>query len=186
MAAIEIKIGGFGGQGVILCGQVIGKAAAIFGRQHSAMTQAFGPEARGSACSSQVIVSSDPILYPYVRRPRILVVMSQEAYEKFSPALDPEGHLIYESELVSLGKLPPGVKLSGIASTRIAEELGRRIVSNIVMSGFFTAVTDVVSQEAMEKAIMDSVPAGTERLNLAAFRKGYEHGANGASQPASS
>jgi 2-oxoglutarate ferredoxin oxidoreductase subunit gamma len=184
MATIELKIGGFGGQGVILSGQVIGKAAALFGGKHSAMTQSFGPEARGSACSSQVIVSSDPILYPYVRRPDILVVMSQEAYEKFSPALNPEGMLVYESELVSLGEGMAGVKKAGIPSTRIAEELGRKIVSNIVMTGFFTAVTDVVSRDAMEQAVRDSVPPGTERLNLAAFGRGYEYGESGAWQKA--
>ena len=178
MAAIELKIGGFGGQGVILSGQVIGKAAALFDNKYSAMTQSFGPEARGSACSSQVIVSDNPILYPYVRRPSILVVMSQEAYTKFSPALEPKGMLVYESELVELGAVPSGIKTAGIPSTRIAEELGRRIVSNIVMTGFFTAVTGVVTKEAMEKAIQASVPAGTERLNLAAFGRGYAYGAN--------
>jgi len=176
MSAIEVKIGGFGGQGVILSGQVIGKAASLFDNKYSAMTQAFGPEARGSACSSQVIVSGDPILYPYVRRPAILVVMSQEAYEKFSPALLPDGMLVYESELVNPADGAKGAKQAGIPSTRIAEELGRKIVSNIVMTGFFAAVTDVVSREAVEKAIRDSVPPGTERLNLTAFEKGYAYG----------
>ena len=176
MAATELKIGGFGGQGVILSGQVIGKAAALFDAKYSAMTQSFGPEARGSACSAQVLVSSEPILYPYVRKPDILVVMSQEAFDKFSPALDPNGMLVYESELVKLGELPAGLRRAGIPSTRIAEELGRRIVSNIVMTGFFTAVTDVVTKQAMERAIQDSVPAGTERLNLMAFGKGYAYG----------
>jgi 2-oxoglutarate ferredoxin oxidoreductase subunit gamma len=85
---------------------VIGKAAGLFDNKYSAMTQAFGPEARGSACSSQVIVSGDSILYPYVRRPHILVVMSQEAYQKFSPALLPDGMLVYESELVVLANVP--------------------------------------------------------------------------------
>jgi 2-oxoglutarate ferredoxin oxidoreductase subunit gamma len=176
MAAIELKIGGFGGQGVILSGQVIGKAAALFDSKYSAMTQSFGPEARGSACSAQVIISGQPILYPYVRTPDILVVMSQEAFEKFSPALKPDGMLVYESELVQLDSLPASVRRAGIPSTRIAEELGRRIVSNIVMTGFFTAVTDLVSKSAMERAIQDSVPSGTERLNLMAFGKGYAYG----------
>jgi 2-oxoglutarate ferredoxin oxidoreductase subunit gamma len=102
--------------------------------------------------------------------------MSQEAYQKFSPALLPDGMLVYESELVVLANGANGAKQAGIPSTRIAEELGRRIVSNIVMTGFFTAVTDVVSKGAMEKAIRDSVPPGTERLNLTAFEKGYAYG----------
>jgi 2-oxoglutarate ferredoxin oxidoreductase subunit gamma len=176
MAVIELKIGGFGGQGVILSGQVIGKAAALFDSKYSAMTQAFGPEARGSACSAQVLVSDGPILYPYVRKPDVLVVMSQEAFDKYSPEIDPNGMLVYESDLVQLGDLPPGVKTAGVPATRIAEQLGRKIVTNIVMTGFFTAVTDVVTKQAVEKAIADSVPAGTERLNLTAFGKGYDYG----------
>ena len=176
MATIELQIGGFGGQGVILSGQVVGKAAALFDGKHAAVTPSFGPEARGSACSSQVIVSDDPILYPYVRNPGLLVVMSQEAFTKFSPKLRPDGILLYESDLVQLGELPPRVRSAGVPATRIAEELGRKLVSNIVMTGFLAAATGVVSEEAARKAIEDSVPPGTERLNLAAFAKGFSHG----------
>ena len=176
MDTIELKIGGFGGQGIILSGLIIGKAAALFDKRHSVMTKSFGPEARGSACSSQVIISENRILYPYVTRPNILVVMSQEAYTKFSPLLDPKGTLLYESELIELGKLPPCAKRAGIPCTRIAEELGRRIVANIVMLGFFVSQTEAVTREAMRKAIEDSVPKGTEKLNLNAFERGYTYG----------
>ena len=176
MAKTEIKIGGFGGQGVILTGYIIGKAASIFDGKNATMTQAFGPEARGSACSSQIIVADDAILYPYVKRPQIMVIMSQEAFTKFSPQLDPNGMILIEEELVDPQGLPPTVKVFGIPATRIAEELGRKIVLNIVMAGFFTAVTGIVSKNAMRKAIETSVPKGTEGLNLMAFEKGYEYG----------
>jgi len=176
MARTEIKIGGFGGQGVILTGYVIGKAASLYDGKDATMTQAFGPEARGSACSSQVIVSDGAILYPYVKTPQVMVLMSQEAYTKFIPQIDPEGMLLIEEELVKPEKLPPGVKVFGIPATRIAEELGRKVVLNMVMAGFFTAVSQAVSKEAMRKAIESSVPKGTEGLNLAAFEKGYEYG----------
>jgi len=175
MDVVELKIGGFGGQGVILAGLIIGKGATLFDGKHCAMTQSFGPEARGSACSSQVIISQNRILYPYVRHPNILVVMSQEAFTKFSPSLVPNGTLLYESDLVEIGKLPASIKTAGIPCTRIAEELGRKIVANIVMVGFFTGQTGVVSREAMHKAIEDSVPKGTEKLNLEAFEKGYTY-----------
>jgi 2-oxoglutarate ferredoxin oxidoreductase subunit gamma len=175
MNSVELKIGGFGGQGVILAGLIIGKAATLFDGKCSTMTQSFGPEARGSSCSSQVIISGDPILYPYVVRPNILVVMSQEAYTKFSPELDPSGKLLYESELVELPGTVPFKERAGVPCTRIAEELGRKMVANIVMLGFFTAQTDVVSREAMHKAIEDSVPRGTEKLNLDAFERGYAY-----------
>jgi 2-oxoglutarate ferredoxin oxidoreductase subunit gamma len=177
MGISEIKIGGFGGQGVILTGIIIGRAASIYDDKFATMTQAFGPEARGSACSSQVIVSGDPILYPYVTHPGILVVMSQEAFTKFYPQMPDEGLLLYESDLVQTNGLKPGIQPFGIPATRFAEELGRKMVLNIVMTGFFTAVTGVIGMEAMRKAVEASVPPGTESLNLQAFQKGYDYGA---------
>jgi len=176
MAKTEIKIGGFGGQGVILTGYVIGKAASIFDNKFATMTQSFGPEARGSSCSSQVIVSDDRILYPYISVPQIMVIMSQEAFNKFSPQIDPNGILMVEEELVEVSGLPDTVKLYGIPATRIAEELGRKVVLNMVMAGFFTAVTKLIDKDAMRKAVEDSVPPGTEELNLKAFDRGYEWG----------
>src|SRR5436305_7264462 len=111
----EIRIAGFGGQGVILAASVIGKAAAIFEGGFATMTQSFGPEARGGSSSAQVILSSEPILYPYVARPDILVVMSQEAYTRFAPQLKPGGILITENELVQMGgvALPENVRVYG-------------------------------------------------------------------------
>jgi 2-oxoglutarate ferredoxin oxidoreductase subunit gamma len=177
MEKTEIRVGGLGGQGVILCGQIIGKAASIFDLKHSTLIQAFGPEARGSACSAQVTVSDEPIGYPYVKNPDILVVMSPDAYTQFAPQLKPTGILLYESELIKVDeRLPKGVTAFGIPATRFAEELGRRLVLNIVMVGFFTGVTNLVSLGAVERAVRDSVPRGTEDLNMRALRKGYEYG----------
>jgi 2-oxoglutarate ferredoxin oxidoreductase subunit gamma len=103
--------------------------------------------------------------------------MSPNAYTQFAPQLKPGGILLYEKELIALDdKLPTGVKAFGVPATRFAEELGRRLVLNIVMTGFFTGVTGVVSFDAAEKAVKSSVPKGTEDLNLRAFRKGYEYG----------
>ena len=176
MARTEIKIGGFGGQGVILSGYIIGRAAAIYDAKHATMIQAFGPEARGSACSAQVIVSPEPIAYPYITSPSVMIVMSQEAYTKFSPELAEGGVLITEEELVKPHNLRKDLKHFSIPATRFAEELGRKMVLNIVMMGFFTAVTDIVGCEAMRRAVKVSVPRGTEQLNLDAFNKGYEYG----------
>lgn len=177
MAKTEIRIGGLGGQGVILCGLIIGKAAAIHDGKHATLIQAFGPEARGSACSAQVTLSEREIGYPYVKQPNVLVLMSQDAYTQFAPTLKPGGLLLYEEDLVTLDdKVPADARALGIPATRFAEELGRRLVLNIVMAGFFTGVTGLVSQDAMEKAVKDSVPKGTEDLNMRALRKGLEFG----------
>lgn len=176
MARVEIKIGGFGGQGVILSGYIIGRAAAIYDNKHSTMIQAFGPEARGSACSAQVIVSQEPIAYPYIVSPEIMIVMSQEAYTKFTPELASGGVLITEEELVQPHNLRRDIKHFSIPATRFAEELGKKLVVNIVMMGFLAAVTNVVGRKAMEQAVLASVPKGTEELNLKAFEKGYAYG----------
>jgi len=172
----EIRISGFGGQGVILSAIVIGKAGCIFENGFSTMTQAFGPEARGGACSAQVILSNEPILYPYVTRPNILVTMSQEAYSLFTPQLKDDGILIIEQDLVRVEKLPPGVRVYGVPATRLAEELGKRMVLNIVMVGFFAAVTNVLEPDAIRQAVADSVPGAFRDLNLKAFDKGFEYG----------
>ncbi len=177
MAKTEIRVGGLGGQGVILCASIIGKCASIFEGKHATLIQAFGPEARGSACSAQVTVSSEVIGYPYVKNPDILVLMSQDAYTQFIPDLKPGGMVLYEEELVKIdGKLPKGAKAIGIPATRFAEELGRRLVLNIVMVGFFAGATNLLSFESVEKAVKDSVPKGTEDLNLKALKKGYDYG----------
>lgn len=179
MRLTEVRIAGFGGQGVILAAMVIGKAASIFQNEHATMTQSFGPESRGGACSAQVILSDEPILYPYVTRPDVLVAMSQEAYTKFVPELKEGGLLIVERDLVQVTNLPSGVRVYGVPATRLAEELGRRMVLNIVMVGFFAAVTNLLDPEALRKAIDDSVPPAYRELNRRAFDKGYEYGAAG-------
>ena len=173
----EIRIAGFGGQGVILAAAVIGKAKALYqGGGYATMTQNFGPEARGGSCSAQVILANEPILYPYVTQPDILVVMSQEAYTRFAPELKPGGTLIVEQDLVHLDGRRSGVRVFGVPATRLAEELGRKVVLNVVMVGFFAGVTKLLSPEALRKAIADSVPPALQKLNLQAFDKGFEYG----------
>jgi 2-oxoglutarate ferredoxin oxidoreductase subunit gamma len=176
MQLTEIRIAGFGGQGVILSAIILGKAASIYQEAFATMTQSFGPEARGGACSAQLIVSDAPVLYPYVTRPDILVVMSQEAYTRFVPELKDGGTLIVEQDLVHLSDLKGDIRVYSVPATRIAEELGKRMVLNSVMVGFFTAVTGLLDADAVRKAVADSVPASFRELNLKAFEKGFEHG----------
>jgi len=176
MSRTEIRVTGFGGQGVILCGYLIGKAASIHDNQHATLNQSFGPEARGSACSAQVIVSDEKILYPYIQQPDILLAMSKEAYYKFEPELKKDGLLLVDEDLVKDAKPRDKIKMYRIPATRIAEDLGRKIVLNIVMLGFFTAITKLIDHEAVRKTVETSVPKGTEELNLKAFDSGYEYG----------
>ena len=167
----EIRITGFGGQGVVLSGYIIGRACAVHAEKHATMIQSFGPEARGSACSTTVAVSDTEVLYPYIGRPNVFVVMSAEGYDKYRDELKDTGTLIYEKDLVK-PRLKDGQPSFGVSSTRIAEGLGRAIVQNIVMLGFFAAATGIVPLEAMRQAVAESVPEGTQELNLRAFDAG--------------
>jgi len=178
MRLTEIRIAGFGGQGVILSAVVLGKAASIYENGFATMTQNFGPEARGGACSAQLVVSDAPVLYPYVTHPDIMVIMSQEAYNRFARELKPGGTLIIEEDLVRVSNVNLDKKVYSIPATRFAEELGKRMVLNSVMVGFFTAVTKLLSVDAVRKAVADSVPSSFRELNLKAFDKGYEYGLN--------
>lgn len=176
MQLTEIRIAGFGGQGVILSAIVIGKATSIVEGHHATMTQNFGPEARGGACSAQLVLSDQPVLYPYVTNPDILVVMSQEAYAKFAPELRPGGLMLIEQDLVRVSNIPVGTRIYGIPATRIAEEIGKRMVLNIVMTGFFGAVTGLLQRDSLRKAVESSVPAAFRELNLKAYDRGFDYG----------
>jgi 2-oxoglutarate ferredoxin oxidoreductase subunit gamma len=174
----EIRIAGFGGQGIILAGYIIGKAAAIFDDKFSTLIQSFGPEARGSSCAAQVIISDSQILYPYIIKPNISVLLSRDAFEKFADELVEGGIMLIEKDLVQPQKPPKNISIYAIPATRLAEEMGRKIVTNIIMVGFFAATTKITSYEAARKAVESSVPPGTQELNLKAFETGYEYGTN--------
>lgn len=177
MLLTELRIAGFGGQGVIMCAQVIGRAASIVENGFATMTQNFGPEARGGACSAQLILSPDPILYPYVVRPDLMVLMSQEAFVKFHGDIKPGGTLIIEQELVRVQEIAvPDVKVYAIPATRIAENIGKKMVQNIVMTGFFGAISGLLQRDSLRKAVEDSVPSAFAELNRMAFDAGYDYG----------
>ena len=172
----EIRLTGLGGQGIVRAGQIIGKAATIYDGRNAILIQSYGPEARGGATSAQVIISDEPIWYPRLIAPSTLIAMSQEGWDKYHGELRGGSLALIEEDLVEPGSLPKGVRLLSIPATRIAEGLGRSIVANVVMLGFFAAFTDAVSVEALRESVRTSVPKGTEELNLTAFERGYKYG----------
>jgi len=171
----KIKISGFGGQGVILSAYIIGKAASIYDKKNASMTQAYGPEARGGACSSQVVISDRDIDYPLVDNADVLIALSQEGYDKFIIILKKDGILLYDSDLVENLKHSSKINSNPIPATRVAEELGAKITANVVMMGFFTAIVKMVSIEAMKQSIQESVPSKYTELNMRAFDEGYNY-----------
>jgi 2-oxoglutarate ferredoxin oxidoreductase subunit gamma len=175
----EILFTGFGGQGIVLAGRILGKAAVIGDNRESTLVQAYGPEARGGACSAQVIIADGAIHYPYVRHPHVLVCMSQGGFDKFIGDMKPDGTLIIDQDLVNPEPVMPkesDAPYFSIPATRMAEELGRKMMANIIMLGFFTAVTGAISVNSAQNAVTESVPKGTEKMNIKAFIKGYDYG----------
>ena len=168
---IQVRIAGYGGQGVILTGMLLGKAASLYDAKEAVFTQSYGPEARGGASSADVVISSEPIDYPLVTEPDILVTLFQEAYTRYRPTLKPGGTLIVESDLVHTNG---DANVAGIPASRMAETIGRRIVANVVVFGYLVGMTHIVSKEAAIKAIEATVKPKTYEMNLKAFSAGYD------------
>jgi len=172
---IEVRIAGFGGQGVVLAGVLLGSASAIYDKKSVIQTQSYGAEARGGAARSEVIISDLPIIYPVVLEPDIFVAMSQIALDKYAHDLKQKGTLIVDEELVTTLPERGDIKVyKGNFSDTASKKLGRSIVANAIMLGFLTSLTNIASAEAMVEAIQTSVPKGTEELNLSAFKLGQE------------
>ncbi len=167
----EIRFSGFGGQGIILMGHILGKAAVLDDKDVT-LTKSYGPEARGGACSTDIILGDSRINYPQVRKPDVLVSMSQSALDTYLPSLEDEGSLIIDTGLVETAR-----DSVGLPATKIAEEeLGLRMVANIVMLGYFAAKTGYVGKDALKESIESLVPKGTEEKNIKAFEMGYQRG----------
>jgi len=170
----EIRFSGFGGQGIILSAVIIGRAAVMYDNKFAVQTQVYGPEARGGASMSAVIIDDEEILYPKVADPNIYVIMSQEGFEKYGAAAADPAVMLVDSSLVHSR---PKCRCIEIPATQEAKQtLKKDIVANIVMLGALVAATHVVSEESLKKAILDSVPKGTEELNLKAMQLGLQLG----------
>ena len=176
MKRTEIRIAGFGGQGVVLAGVLVGTAAAVADGRRAVQTQSYGAAARGGGARSEVVVSDDPIVYPRVTHPDIMIAMSEEAMKKYGPDMRPGGLLIIDSDLVKSPNREDLRLVAVPASNAATQELGRTIVANLIMLGVLVAKTGIVTVAGMEAAIRENVPPKTIDLNLKAFRRGLELG----------
>lgn len=167
----EVRFAGFGGQGVILAAYVLGRAVSVHTPMHATMTQSYGPESRGGACEADVVVGDREIDAPEVSHPDVVVLLSQEAATKNMENARRAAVVLSDVDLV---KLDPDVAAKAISLpfTRTADELGKRIVANMVMLGAFTKASGIVPREAMEKSLAESVKPSTRELNLRAFDAG--------------
>ncbi|MBN2563401.1 MAG: 2-oxoacid:acceptor oxidoreductase family protein [Phycisphaerae bacterium] len=181
---MNIRLAGFGGQGIIMAGYALGHAGVLDGR-NALQTQSYGSESRGGACKSDVIISEGEILELAPSALDALVAMSQPALDRFVANLKPDGILIYDSDLVKPGDAlakpdGSGIRAFGLPATNIAHQtFGRDVVANVIMLGCLAALTGVVSHDSLRKAISQSVPAKTVDMNLEAFEEGFGSGAGG-------
>jgi 2-oxoglutarate ferredoxin oxidoreductase subunit gamma len=171
----ELRIAGFGGQGVVLAGNIVGQAVAVYDKQYAAFTQNYGPEARGGSCTAEVVAAEEPIGYPYLTSPQIVVILSQDAYNKYGKDLPAETQLIIDPDLVKPDPSQSHPYLT-IPTNRMAREMGRVVVANIILLGFLSAVSSYVTAEALRKSVLATVPKGTGEFNMKAFELGYKYG----------
>ncbi len=169
---IEIRLSGSGGQGLILAGVILAEAAAIYEGKNAVQTQSYGPEARGGSSKSEVIISDGEILYPKTTRLDYLLALNQESCDKYARDLKENGLLLVDSEAVE--HLPP-VNVVSLPLVRTArEKVGRAMTTNIVSLGALVGLGNIVSREALRKAVLARVPKGTEELNLKALELGFQ------------
>ena len=174
----EFRLCGFGGQGIITAGIILGSAVTVHAGLNAVQTQSYGPEARGGASKSEVVISDQEIGYPGISIPDALLVMSQQAWEKYHHDINDKTKIIIDPDLVDTGTF--GQEFKGkiyfARATKKASELGNRIVANIIMLGALCATTRVISEELMEKAVLESVPKKYLELNRRAFQEGFKMG----------
>ena len=173
---LEVRFAGFGGQGIIRSGLMLAMASSIYAGKNAVQTQSYGPESRGGSCKSEVVISEDEIDYPKVDDPDVLVIMSQEAFNLYANTLKSGGTMLLDPNMVPRHEFKGNARIFMIPSTKIAEELGKTIVANVVMLGALIAVTNLTTAEAFKNSLLNNIPKGTEKLNLTAFEKGYEYG----------
>ena len=167
----EIRIAGFGGQGVVLSGQILGQAASIYDDGFSTLTQSYGPEARGGASRSEVIIADQDIHYPQVLEADIMLCMSQEACDRYSGRLRKGGILILDAYQVTRA---PTTRAIRVSMTKTSEEVtGKRLSANMVGLAILAGLTGIVSRASLEKAVTSRAPRGTADMNRNALAAGY-------------
>jgi 2-oxoglutarate ferredoxin oxidoreductase subunit gamma len=168
----EVRLAGEGGQGMILAGIILAEAASIYDGKQAVQTQSYGPEARGGASKSEVVIAAGEIDHPEVLAADVVVTLSQEAYDKYGHSVKPGGLLIVDDEKVHRSIVDTAVK---IPISRLAyDTTGKTITANTVALGVLVALTDVVSRKAIAKAVTARAPRGTEEMNARALLAGFE------------
>lgn len=177
MSRTEFRFSGFGGQGVITMAHVLGHGASVFADLDATMTEAYGPEKTGGFSRGDLVIGDSAIDYPAVVEPDVVVTFSQDAFERDAASVADGGTVVVEDSLVEADAALDGagdVDLLRIPAVEAAEELGRKVVANVVMLGVVTTLVDRPEPEAVRRAVVETVPEGTEELNERAFERGVD------------
>jgi len=170
----EVRLAGTGGQGLILAGVILAEACGVYEGKQVVQTQSYGPEARGGASKSDVIISDEEILYPKARKLDVLACLSQDSANAFVKDLEPNGLLITDSTFVYTCSREDAVCVPLTKATR--DKFGRDIFANIVLLGTIASVTGMVKLESLEMAVKSRVPPATLENNTAALKLGFDLG----------
>jgi 2-oxoglutarate ferredoxin oxidoreductase subunit gamma len=178
---ISVRIAGSGGQGAVLSGIILANAAVLYEDRHATQkdrkfaiqTQSYGPEVRGTVSRSDVRISDKQITYPYVRIPDYFIVLSEQALQQQMNDIGPDTIVILDRDLV---KSRPAGRYYEIPAHSIASDLRKTVVANIIMLSAWCGLTKIISWDALEKAILEAVPKGSEALNMEAMQRGYALG----------
>lgn len=174
MAQTDLTIAGVGGQGSILAGIILGTAAVTYDKKYAVQTQAYSSELRGGFAATWVVISDDPIVFPRVTHPDVLVAQAQDSISRFGETVKHDGVLIVDEDMVTI-ELDAIKKCFSIPATSIARnQLKAPVTANMIMLGALCNVTSVVSRNALKQAIAKAVPKGKGQLNLDAFNLGFE------------
>ena len=168
----EIRISGIGGQGVVLAGFILGKAATVFMDYEAVHSESYGPEARGGYVQSEVIISDEKIDYHHALQVDVLALFSEKSWDDQFKNVRKDAKILYDADLIS--KTPPFGVIHKIQAQKIAEELGNTIIMNIVMVGAITKVLNCLTEDAVRKAVIDTVPKAYRELNIKAFDYGLK------------
>jgi 2-oxoglutarate ferredoxin oxidoreductase subunit gamma len=167
----EVRLAGTGGQGVILAGVLLAEAA-VRDNLNVVQTQSYGPEARGGASRSEVIISNGEIHYPQVIEADVMLCMSQEACDRYSGRLRKGGLLIVNADYITRA---PTTRAARVRMTTLAKQVtGLQVTANVVGLGVLAGLTGIVSRESLEEAVRARTPKGTTEMNLKALAAGYE------------
>ncbi|NLI80184.1 MAG: 2-oxoacid:ferredoxin oxidoreductase subunit gamma [Deltaproteobacteria bacterium] len=176
MGRYEVRLGGSGGQGIILAGVILAEAAGIYDGKYVCQTQSYGPEARGGASKAEVVISNEEIDYPKAIKPDVLLAMNQKSCDTYLFDLKPKGLLIVDSTFVK--QLPTSMALP-IPFTQMARDrFGREIVANIIALGALATLTGVVSLKSLEAAVLHRLPPSSAEMNKEALLVGIEAAKN--------